>query len=114
MIFATSLLRILLQLFFVAQIHGDATTLTMTVDSNYSIAIEDLCHYADDFVYCKTFIERLVEMEEQSRRSTTYSYTYLRRATRRHLDEEPKSEERRDFRFYLINVGGATFSISLV
>ena len=111
MIFATSLLRILLQLFFVAQIHGDATTLTMTVDSNYSIAIEDLCHYADDFVYCKTFIERLVEMEEQSRGTT---YPYLRRATRRHLDEELKSEERRDFRFYLINVGGATFSISLV
>ena len=112
MIFATSLLRILLQLFFVAQIHGNATTLTMTtVDSNYSIAIEDLYHHADDYVYCKTFIARLVEMEEQSRGTT---YPYLRRATRRHLDEELKSEERRDFRFYLINVGGATFSISLV
>lgn len=113
MIFDTSLLRILLQLFLVAQIHGNATTLTMTVDSNYSITIEDLCHYADDYVYCKNFIARLLETEEQSR-GTTYPYPYLRRATRRHLDEELKSEERRDFRFYLINVGGATFSISLV
>jgi hypothetical protein len=82
-----------------------------TVDST-SIAIEDLCHYADDFYYCKSFIGELVEMEEQSRRSVIQPY--LRQASAgRHLDENPSKEER-GFKFYLINVGGATISVGLV
>jgi metal transporter CNNM len=51
-------------------------------------------------------------MEEQSRRSVIQPY--LRQASAgRHLDENPSKEER-GFKFYLINVGGATISVGLV
>jgi len=114
MLSSSSLLLILLLLLGVAQIHGDATV--TTVDSN-SIAIEDLCHHADDFDHCKSFIGGLVEMEEQSR-SSSIKQPYLRRAAgRRHLNKKqqlPNSEEERNFEFYLINVGGASFSVGLV
>ena len=113
MLSSSSLLLLLLLLLGVAQIHGDATL--TTVDFN-SIAIDDLCHHADDFDYCKSFIGDLVEMEEQSR-SSGIKQPYLRRAAgRRHLNEKlpTNSEEERGFHFYLINVGGATFSVGLV
>ena len=95
MLSSSSLLLLLLLLLGVAQIHGDATL--TTVDFN-SIAIDDLCHHADDFDYCKSFIGDLVEMEEQSR-SSGIKQPYLRRAAgRRHLNEKlpTNSEEERE------------------
>ena len=103
---------LLILLLGIAQIHGNATLTTSHSDK--PIAIDDLCHHADDFDYCKSFIGRLVKMEEErSLDIDTAKQTHLRRgaSTRRQLDE---IEEEHDFRFYLINIGGATFSVGLV
>ena len=122
----SSSLRFLLLLCFVAQIRGDAMwTIKAMDDSNhYSITIEELCHHADDFEDCRNFIGRLIEMEteqEQSRRDgdgTLFTYHHLRKAKiRRRINEKSNSDEavrKNNFRFYLINIGGATLSVSLV
>ncbi len=106
MLLSSSLLILLLGS---APMHVGATTLTAP-DSN-PIAIDALCHHSDDFDYCKSYISRLVEMEKQQSRNIE-EQPYLRR---RQLDEEqsPDNEEH-NFRFYLINIGGATLSVGLV
>jgi len=112
---SSSLLILLFGVVQIIIIHGDATTLT-TPDSN-PIAIDDLCHHADDFDYCKSFIDGLVEMEEQQRSHDHIKQPYLRRSsttTRRQLNETQSPNEEHDFRFYLINIGGATFIVGLV
>ena len=127
MMLSTSSLHFLLLLCFVAQIHGDAIwTIKAMDDSNhYSITIEELCHHADDFEDCRNFIGRLlIEMEteqEQSRRDgdgTLFTYHHLPKAKiRRRINEKSNSDEavrKNNFRFYLINIGGATLSVSLV
>ena len=106
---------LLILLLGVVQIHGDAMLLT-TLDSN-PIAIDELCHHADDFDYCKSFIGGVIEMEEQQSHDRV-KQPYLRRASTatRQLNQmpSPKNNEEHDFRFYLINIGGATFSVGLV
>ena len=125
MMLSTSSLHFLLLLCFVAQIHGDAIwTIKAMDDSNhYSITIEELCHHADDFDDCRNFIGRLLieEKEEQSRRDgdgTLFTYHHLPKAKiRRRINEKSNSDEavrKNNFRFYLINIGGATLSVSLV
>lgn len=96
-----------------AQMHVDATL--RTLDSN-PIAIDALCHHSDHFDHCKTYISGLVEMEEQQIHNVA-KQPYLRRAAaRRQLDEKesPNDDEEHNFRFYLINIGGATLSVGLV
>lgn len=109
MLLSSSLLILLLGS---AQIHG--ATLR-TPDSNL-IAIDALCHHSDDFDHCISYISGLVEKGEQQSRTRQ---PYLRRtaASRRQLDETQSSNENNeehDFRFYLINIGGATLSVGLV
>jgi hypothetical protein len=58
-------------------------------------------------------IGKLVELEEQSRRSVKQSYLRQAADAKRHLNEYPSNEEH-DFRFYLINVGGTIVSVGLV
>ena len=99
-----------------AQIHGGAT---LTTPDFNPIAIDALCHHSDDFDHCISFISRLVEMEEQQSRSNNANQPYLRRdaARRRQLDEKQSpnnNNEEHNFRFYLINIGGAAFSVILV
>ena len=109
---------LLILLFGVVQIHGDATSITLSTPDSNPIAIDDLCHHADDFHYCKSFIDGLVvEMEEQQRsHDHVVKQPYLRRAstTTRQLNETQSPNEEHDFRFYLTNIGGATFSVGLV
>jgi len=107
---------LLILLFGVVQIHGDATSITLTTPDSNPIAIDDLCHHADDFAYCKSFIDGLVEMEEQQSHDHVVKQPYLRRAstTTRQLNETQSPNEEHDFRFYLTNIGGATFSVGLV
>ena len=106
-------LLILVLLLGIAQFHGNAALATS--NSDQPVAIDDLCHHADDYDYCKSFIDRLlVKMEEEQRSRDTVKHTHhLRQASgrRRQLDE---NEEDHDFQFYLINIGGATFSVGLV
>ena len=115
MLSSKSWLILVLLLGSIAQIFGNATL--TTPDSNQPVVIDDLCHHADDFDYCKSFIDGLlVKMEEQqhwSRDTVKHTHHHLRQpsARRRQLDE---IEEDHEFRFYLINVGGATFSVGLV
>ena len=81
------------------------------ISSGSTTEIEELCHHAANFDYCTSFINGLVyEMVELK------SNSHLRRAAsiqRRQLNKKTSKEER-DFRFYLINIGGATFSVIFV
>lgn len=94
-----------------AQISSGTTATVHIRDFNHLEMIEKLCHHAADFDYCTSFIIGLVyEMDELQ------SNSHLRRAAsiqRRQLNKKTSKEER-DFRFYLINIGGATFSVLLV
>lgn len=85
---------------------------TLPIRDFSHLEIEKLCHHAADFGYCTSFINGLVyEMDELQ------STSHLRRAAsiqrRRQLNKKTSKEER-DFRFYLINIGGATFSVLFV
>lgn len=113
MLLSSSLLILLLGS---AQIHGESTS--TTPDYSNPIAIDALCHHSDDFDQCKSFISGLVEKEGQWHRNNA-KQPYLRQAaTRRQLVDDKQSpnenNEEHNFRFYLINVGGATLSVGLV